>query len=159
RLFSLPSFVRLGFGIFKILIAACVAGIGLYGEREVILSLVGVEAPQLATFLVDILYDTTLQIAIALLILAVLDYAFQWWKHEQDLRMTTEEIREEMNNLQGDPQVIARRRQVQRQLALNRLSSTVPKADVVITNPTELAVALQYDAETMAAPIVLAKGA
>ena len=95
----------------------------------------------------------------ALFVLAMLDYGFQRWKHEQDLRMTPQEVREEMRNLQGDPQVIARRRSVQRQLALNRLAQAVPKADVVVTNPTELAVAMQYDAETMAAPIVVAKGA
>jgi flagellar biosynthetic protein FlhB len=73
--------------------------------------------------------------------------------------MTTQEVREEMKDLQGDPQIIARRRAVQRQLVLNRLSTAVPKADVVVTNPTELAVAIQYDPEEMAAPIVVAKGA
>jgi flagellar biosynthetic protein FlhB len=88
-----------------------------------------------------------------------LDYAFQWWKQEQDLRMTPQEVREEMKDLQGDPQVIARRRSVQRQLALSRLSTMVPKGDVTITNPTELAVTIQYDPATMKAPIVVAKGA
>jgi len=94
-----------------------------------------------------------------LLVLAVFDYAFQRWKHEQNLKMTTQEVREEMKSLQGDPQVIARRRTVQRQLALNRMGSTVPESDVVVTNPTELAIALRYDPETMLAPIVQAKGA
>jgi flagellar biosynthetic protein FlhB len=64
-----------------------------------------------------------------------------------------------MRNLQGDPQIISRRRAVQRQLVLNRLGKTVPRADVVITNPTELAVAIQYDATTMNAPVLVAKGA
>jgi flagellar biosynthetic protein FlhB len=68
-------------------------------------------------------------------------------------------MREEIKQQQGDPQVASRRRQVQRQLAMNRLSSVVPTADVIVTNPTELAIALQYDPEKMAAPIVLAKGA
>ena len=68
-------------------------------------------------------------------------------------------MREEMKTLQGDPQVIARRRQIQRQLVSNRLKTAVPQADVVITNPTELAVAVKYDIQTMAAPIVVAKGA
>jgi flagellar biosynthetic protein FlhB len=88
-----------------------------------------------------------------------LDYAFQWRKHEQDLRMTTQELREEMKTLQGDPQVQARRRTVQRQLVLHRLQTAVPKADVVITNPTELAVAIKYDPQEMPAPVVVAKGA
>jgi flagellar biosynthetic protein FlhB len=73
--------------------------------------------------------------------------------------MTNQEVREELKDLQGDPQVIARRRSVQRQLAMNRLSTAVPKGDVTITNPTELAVTIQYDPETMKAPIVVAKGA
>jgi flagellar biosynthetic protein FlhB len=64
-----------------------------------------------------------------------------------------------MKNLQGDPQIISRRRAIQRQMALNRVGDKVPKADVVVTNPTELAVAIQYDPEKMAAPIVIAKGA
>ena len=102
---------------------------------------------------------TCLKIGAALLVLALLDYGFQWWKHEQDLRMTTQEMREELKTLQGDPQIAARRKAVQRQLALNRIGTAVPKASVVVTNPTELAIAIQYDIETMAAPIVVAKGA
>jgi flagellar biosynthetic protein FlhB len=73
--------------------------------------------------------------------------------------MTQQEVREEMKNLQGDPQVISRRRMMQRQMALNRMGQSVPKADVVITNPTELAIAIQYNPQEMAAPIVIAKGA
>ena len=103
--------------------------------------------------------DTCLKIGIALLILAIFDYGYQRWKHEQDLRMTTQEVREEFKMLQGDPHMAARRRQVQRQLVMHRLKSSVPKADVVVTNPTELAVAIQYDPDTMEAPIVVAKGA
>jgi flagellar biosynthetic protein FlhB len=93
------------------------------------------------------------------LVLALLDYLFQRWKHESDLRMTHQELREELKNYQGDPQITARRRAVQRQLVLHRLASAVPKADVVITNPTELSVAVQYDPVEMLAPIVVAKGA
>ena len=73
--------------------------------------------------------------------------------------MTDEELREEMKMMNGDPQIVARRRAVQRQLAMNRVQSAVPEADVVITNPTELAIAIQFDPETMPAPVVLAKGA
>ena len=83
-----------------------------------------------------------MKIGVALLVLSILDYAFQRWKYERDLRMTPQEMREEMKNLEGNPQMIARRRQVQRQLAMHRLSDAVPKANVVITNPTELAVAV-----------------
>ncbi len=159
RIFSLSNAVRLVMGLFKVLIVSMVAFWSLYHRRDEILGISGLDLPQIAAFIVDITLWTSLKIAMALLILAILDYAYQRWKHEQDLRMTQQEVREEMKNLQGDPQVIARRRQVQRQLALHRISSAVPKADVVVTNPTELAVAIQYDATTMRAPIVVAKGA
>lgn len=159
RLFSLSNVVKLAFGIFKILVIATVAFVSLYNERDTILGLTGLAVPQIALYMVQILFWTALKIGVALLILALLDYCFQRWKYEQDIKMTPQEVREEMKNLEGNPQIVARRRQVQRQLALTRLSQAVPKADVVITNPTELAVAIQYDPETMAAPIVVAKGA
>jgi flagellar biosynthetic protein FlhB len=151
--------MRLTFGIFKIAVIAGVAMASLYGERETILGLSGLAVPEIGRYLLEILLWTSLKIGLALFVLAILDFGFQRWKHEQDIRMTTQEVREEMKNLEGNPEVIARRKHVQRQVALTRLSSAVPKADVVVTNPTELAVAIQYEPETMAAPIVVAKGA
>jgi len=159
RLFSLSNVVRLGFGLFKITVVAAVAAWSIWDHHGAILSMTVMPIAQLVAVLSDILLGTCLRIGMALLVLAIFDYAYQRWKHEQDLRMTTQEVREEMKTLQGDPQVLARRRFLQRQLVLNRLQSTVPKADVVVTNPTHLAVAIQYDPETMQAPIVVAKGA
>jgi flagellar biosynthetic protein FlhB len=159
RLFSLPNVMRLTFGIFKVVIIGVVALFAIYKRREEILALSAFDIAQIAWFTWDLCFWTCAKIGLALFILAIVDYAFQWWQHEQDMKMTPQEVREEMRNLQGDPAVLARRRGVQRQLALNRIPKAVPKADVVVTNPTELAVALQYDAATMAAPIVVAKGA
>lgn len=159
RIFSLAGLMRLAFGIFKILVIAAVAFVCLYHERETILGLTSMAIPQIAEYLLELIVWTALKIGVALLVLAILDYAFQRWKFEQDLKMTSQEVREEMKNLEGDPQVAARRRVVQRQLALNRLDQSVPKADVVVTNPTELAIAIQYEPDTMAAPVVVAKGA
>jgi flagellar biosynthetic protein FlhB len=159
RLFSLANLVRLVMGLLKMALVGSVAYVSLYGQREKILGLAGMSVPEIASFLVEIIVWTSIKIAFALLVLAVLDYGFQWWKHERDLRMTTQEVREELKNLEANPQMVARRRQVQRQLAMHRISAAVPKADAVITNPTELAIAVQYDAEKMAAPIVVAKGA
>ena len=159
RIFSLANAVKLLFGIFKIIVVASVAYYSLYNRRDEILMVAALEIRQLAGFIVDITLWTSLKIAAALVILSVLDYGFQKWKHEQDLKMTHQEIREEIKEQNGDPQMAARRRQVQRQLVLNRLSTAVPKADVIVTNPTELAIAIQYDHDRMAAPIVVAKGA
>lgn len=159
RILSMQGVVRLGFGLFKILVVSVVAGAVLYRRRVDVLTASELEVADLARFLIDVSLSTALWVGGALLILAILDYAFQRWRHEQDLRMTHQEIREEMKSLQGDPSVIARRRAIQRQMALNRIGDKVPKADVVVTNPTELAVAIQYDPLTMAAPVVVAKGA
>jgi len=159
RIFSLPNAVHLGFGLLKVGLVCAVAGWSLWGERDRLMTLMDQSSGEIAVYLASVLFWTCLKIGAALLILALFDYSFLWWKHESDLRMTTQELREELKTQQGDPQIAARRKQVQRQLVMNRLTSTVPKADVVVTNPTELAVALQYDPEKMAAPIVIAKGA
>lgn len=159
RLFSMNSAMRLVLGIFKILVVATVALGTLSLRYDEILGATNLEVGPLAVFLADVVFWTILYVALALLILALIDYAFQRWKFEQDIRMTTQEVREEFKTLQGDPQILARRKQVQRQLTLNRLEQTVPEADVIATNPTELAVAIKYDFETMPAPVVVAKGA
>ena len=159
RIFSLPGVMRLAFGLVKLVIVATVALVSLYNQRTAILGLSALSVGQIALFTAQVLIWTGVKIGVALLVLSILDYAFQRWKYERDLRMTPQEMREEMKNLEGNPQMIARRRQVQRQLAMHRLTDAVPKADVVITNPTELAIAVQYLPDTMAAPIVVAKGA
>jgi flagellar biosynthetic protein FlhB len=159
RIFSLDGVVRLGFGLFKIAVIATVAAICLWKERTVVVELVGQTLPVVAAYLAQTVLWISMKVGVALLILAVFDFGYQYWRHEQDLKMTPQEVREELRNLEGDPQIVARRRAVQRQLVMNRLSSAVPKADVVITNPTELAIAIQYNPEKMAAPVVVAKGA
>lgn len=159
RLFSLPNVVRLLFGIFKLAVVASVAAAYLASQVDSIRNLGSLLPAEIASFLAELLIWTTIRLGLALLVLALLDVGFQYWKHEQDLKMTPQELREELRNLEGDPQIAARRKVVQRQLMLNRVNQAVPKADVVVTNPTELAVALKYDPETMAAPVVVAKGA
>jgi flagellar biosynthetic protein FlhB len=159
RIFSMASAVQLAFGCFKIAVVAAVAWWSLSSRKDELLGLAALELPQIAGLMTEVMLWTSIKVCVALFLLALMDYLYQHWRHEQQLKMTPQEVREEMKNLQGNPEVIARRRNVQRQLAMSRLKSAVPKADVVITNPTELAVAIQYDMATMAAPIVVAKGA
>lgn len=159
RIFSVTGFARLGFGMFKVLIVATVSSVVLWLNAGKVLESGSLAIGEYAVLLSQVTLQTLFWVGAALFLLALADYAVQKWKHEQDLKMSHQEIKEEMKTMQGDPQMAARRRQVQRQMAMNRMGDTVPKADVVVTNPTELAVALQYDPETMAAPVVLAKGA
>jgi flagellar biosynthetic protein FlhB len=159
RIFSITGVGRLGFGLFKVIVIAGVAGLVIWSRRDDVIRASGLDVAQLGAFLADVALKVVLWTALALVILALFDYGLQWWKQEQDLKMTHQEVREEMKDMQGDPQIAARRRQIQRQMAMSRASNEVPKADVIVTNPTELAVAIQYDPLEMAAPVVVAKGA
>lgn len=103
-------------------------------------------------------FSISLRLAVALFIIALLEYAYQWWKLEQELKMTKEEVKEEMRRMEGDPKIKARRRQLAIARMREQLKKNVPAADVVVTNPTHFAVALKYDVSSMAAPRVVAKG-
>ncbi len=159
RLFSMQNTARLGFGLMKVGLVAIILVMGVVYEWDKIMQTAGMSLHDVAIFVWQVTVSLVKKTAFALAILAILDFGFQKWKHEQDLMMTDQEIRDEIKNTQGDPQIKGRRRRVQRQLATQRLQSDVPKADVVVTNPTELAIAIQYDPLTMKAPIVIAKGA
>ena len=93
-----------------------------------------------------------------LTVLAAADYGYQRWQFERGLRMTKQQVKDEMRNMEGDPKIKMRRRQIAHQMATKKLKKDVPTADVVVTNPTEFAVALKYDQSTMHAPRVVAKG-
>lgn len=97
-------------------------------------------------------------VAILLLILSIPDYIYQKYEHEKQIRMSKKEVKDEHKNMEGDPKIKSKRRQKQMELATQRMMQEVPKADVVITNPTHFAVALKYDGTKMAAPVVVAKG-
>ncbi|HTN76487.1 MAG TPA: EscU/YscU/HrcU family type III secretion system export apparatus switch protein, partial [Pirellulaceae bacterium] len=159
RIFSSSNVMRLVFGLIKIAVIISVAVWCLWGRHNEILALIGLEVGQIGGYVPHTLLWIGMKIGFAMLLIAMLDYGYQKWKFEKDLMMTTEEVKEEMKNTQGDPHVIARRKTVQRQMVMNRMKSTVPKADVIVTNPTELAIAIHYDYDTMPAPVVVAKGA
>lgn len=159
RMFSLSSFMRLAFGLMKVGIVSAVAYYAVMQWYEIVLSMSELALPVLASTLFRCCVDTGLWIGGALLVLAILEYAYQWWKYEQDLSMSDQEMRDEIKESQGDPQMAMRRKMIQQKMAMARISKEVPKADAVITNPTELAIAIRFDPKTMPAPVVVAKGA
>jgi len=112
---------------------------------------------QIFAFTGTAIFSISMKILIGYVVIAVLDYAFQRWDYEQSMMMTRQEVREELKQTEGDPLLRARIRSVQREMARRRMMAEVPKADVVVTNPTEIAVALSYTSN-MAAPVVVAKG-
>ena len=106
----------------------------------------------------DMLWNLAMRLALMLLVMAFADYFYQKWDFEKSIRMSKKEIKDEYKQMEGDPQVKQKIRQKQREMAKQRMMAEVPKADVVITNPTHIAVALAYNRELMKAPQVLAKG-
>lgn len=159
RLLSLRALALAAAGVLKVAAVALVVWLNL--RRALPASGVLAEAdPRAILYLAaGFTWRLTLEVALALLAIAILDYLFQRWQYEQDLRMTREEVREELKRMEGDPTIRSRRRQIHRQIAYQRMMAAVPEAEVVITNPTELAVALAYDGARDAAPVVVAKGA
>jgi flagellar biosynthetic protein FlhB len=109
-------------------------------------------------FLLSISYKVIFRIALVLVFLAILDYLYQRYEYERSLKMTKQEIKEEHKQSEGDPQIKARVRSLQREMARRRMMQEVPKATVVVTNPTSIAIALKYEPQEMQTPKVIAKG-
>ena len=160
RIFSMQSVMRLLMGIAKIIICGIVAYFAIRNDIGNILGLTEYDEKQIAAFLVTMLLKVALQIAVALVILALLDFMYQKWKFNQDLRMTDQELKDEMKNTLGNPEIRSRRRQMQQELVRNQQSiQGASDADFVVANPTHVAVAVKFDKDTMHTPIVVAKGA
>ncbi len=158
RLFSTRVLMQMVMNLLKLTVVSAVAYSAISSRLDEIVLAIGVGGWHQVVVLSRVLYDVGLQLALVLFVVALLDYIWQRYKHERDLRMTKEEIKEEMRRMEGDPIVKSRRRKMQFAAAMQRIRRAVPKADVIVTNPTELAIAIQYDAEKMTAPTVVAKG-
>jgi flagellar biosynthetic protein FlhB len=150
--------MQLVMSLLKLTFVACVAYSAVHGKLDLILSTQNKEFIGIFALGAQIVYSVGLRIGAVLLILAILDYAWQRFRNEQKLKMSKQEIKEEMRRMEGDPQVKSRRRQIALARITQGIRQNVPTADVIVTNPTEFAVALKYDSDTMHAPKVVAKG-
>lgn len=159
RLFSLSGSVRGVVALGKVVAIALVAYLVLRGRGVEIASLGDHRLAAGTARAWSMVVHLGLALAGTLVVLGVADYAYQRWRHEQALLMTRQELKDDLKREEGDPQVKARIRKLQREAARKRMMQDVPTATVVVTNPTHLAVALRYQAGTMAAPQVVAKGA
>jgi flagellar biosynthetic protein FlhB len=159
RLVDARAGVRLIMSLAKVGLILGVASWIIRSDLEQILGLAQLEIRQLFMVCAELVFLLALKLSLLLLVLAIADYAFQRWQRERDLRMSKQEIKEEMKRMDGDPLVKQRRARVARQLALQRVGQAVPQADVIVTNPTHFAIALKYNSDEMRAPKVVAKGA
>lgn len=158
RLFSWNSLAELVKALMKGGLIAGVAGWMIWHQREGILGLAVEPLDAAMAHFGQITLLTFLAAAAAFGVIVLLDVPFQIWQYHRGLRMTKQEIRQESKEMEGDPQIKARIRSLQREAARRRMMQAVPKADVVVTNPMHFAVALKYEEKAMAAPLVVAKG-
>jgi flagellar biosynthetic protein FlhB len=158
RIFSVRSLVELVKSIIKLVLVGYI----VYSEytKEIMnftrLSDMNLKAS--SAFIGTVTLNVVFKVVVWLVVLAVADYIFQKLQLEKQLRMSKEEVKQEHKDSEGDPQLKGKIKQKQRQMSMARMMQVLPRADVVITNPTHFAVALQYDASTMSAPMVIAKG-
>lgn len=158
KMFSVRSLFELAKSIIKVILVSWVAYSSIKGEFTDVLKLMDLEAGQIAAYLIDTALKIAVKICFFLLIIAGVDYFFQWRRYEKDIRMSKQEIKEEYKQIEGNPEIKSRIKRKQREISMRRMLSEVPKADVVITNPTHYAVAIKYEPQKMSAPYVVAKG-
>ncbi len=159
RLFSRRSVVEVVKSLLKVMLIGWVAASTVKGHFNEALVLVDTSAAITLSYLAKVSTLILAKVCAILIFLAILDFAYTKYEMEEKMKMTKQEIKEEHKETEGDPHIKAQIRAIQHQMARKRMMAEVPRADVVITNPTHLSVAIRYDSGKMAAPIIIAKGA
>jgi len=159
RLVNARSMVRLLTSIVKLIVISLVAWHYLWGQLDELAGLRWAWSGPMLGAIARIILGLMTRIGIALLIVALADVFYQKWKYKHDLMMTRQEVKQERRDTEGSPEVKGRIRRIQYETAARRMLQEVPKASVVLVNPTHVAVALRYEAKTMEAPVLVAKGA
>ena len=158
RVFATHGLMELGKALALVLCVGYLAGSILYQEIEALQRTAGMEPRQILGVFGSIVLRIALRVGIFLAILGLADYLFKRYRHSQDLMQSKEEVKRDFKDMEGQPLVKSRIRQMQRELAKQRTMQAVATADVVVTNPTEYAVALKYEVKEMSAPRLVAKG-
>lgn len=159
KLFSKKTLVELPKSIIKLIIVGAIAFITVKQELSNVFLAMDMTTQEILSYIGAVSLKILLRTMWALIALAILDYIFQKYDYEESLKMSKEEVKDELKQREGDPKVKRRIRSIQYQMARRRMMEAVPRADVVVTNPNHLAVALEYNKEKMSAPTVVAKGA
>jgi flagellar biosynthetic protein FlhB len=159
KIFSIRTLSELGKSLLKLTIVGWVAFSTLQEEFPNFVPLIYQDGWAILSWLGHTSWKVTIRCCMVIAVLAILDYFYQKWEYERNLKMSKQEIKDEYKQTEGDPMVKSRIRSIQREMARRRMMQEVPKADVVITNPEHLAIALRYDSAKMKAPKIVAKGA
>jgi len=158
KLLSLSSTVKLGISVVKIIFIGGIVYLYLHNKIESLATFQWVPTSQMLGVIGALILGVLIRICIGLLIIGLIDLIYQKWKYTDELKMTKQEIKDERRAADTAPEVKRHLRQKQFEFAMRRMLQDVPKASVVLVNPTHVAVALQYEADTMPAPVVIAKG-
>ena len=158
KMFSLRNFVELFKNLLKTSILLALLWQLLKGDLIPISRMMSMQPAAAAVQMLSMIYDLVEKVCLTFAVVAFFDFLYQRWEYEKSLKMTKEEVKEEFKQTEGNPQIKGRIRNVQRQMAMSRMMQKVPQADVIIRNPTHVAVALRYDPEKNRAPVVIAKG-
>ncbi len=158
RVFSLKGLLELLKALAKFLLVGSATGLVLWTSLDSFLGLSQMELGKAVSEMGSLIGGSFVLIASTLILIAMIDVPFQLWEHKRQLKMSRQEVREEMKDTEGRPEVKGRIRNLQREIAQRRMMEEIPKADVIVTNPTHYAIALRYDQENMLAPEVVAKG-
>lgn len=158
RMFSAKSLMELAKAIGKVSVIMVVAVLLLKNQQSNIVHLADLSIRQSLVEALSIMGMAAILLSASTIVIAAIDIPFQIWETTRKLKMSLQEIKDEMKDSEGKPEVKGRIRQLQREMANNRMMSAVPEADVIITNPTHFSVALKYDPATMSTPLVVAKG-
>jgi len=159
NLINTKTLVKLVVSIFKLVFVSLIVLIYLSDKKDTMMGLRWAWSMQILSVIAKITFGLCIRVCIALLVIAIGDTIYQKWRYIQDLKMTRQEVKQERRDTDGSPEVKSRIRRIQLQMAMKQMLHEVPKANVVLVNPTHIAVALRYEAKTMEAPKMVAKGA
>jgi flagellar biosynthesis protein FlhB len=159
QIFNVKSLVALLVSMLKLILISIIVWVYLNGQIDTLMKLRWAWSTQIISTTAGIIFGVTIRICIALLVLAIAETIYQKWQYIENLKMTKEEVKRENKDIEGSPETKSRIRKIQMQMSFKRMLQEVPKAKVVLVNPTHFAVAIKYDQATMDAPMVVAKGA
>jgi len=158
RIFSKNTVMELFKSLFKVGIISILSYFTIMSHWKEIPPLMGLGVGQILSFMGFVALEIIFQVLLMMIFLSLIDFAFQRFTYRENLRMTKQEVKEERKETDGNPQIKQRIRTVQMEMARKRMMAAVPDADVVVTNPTHISIAIKYDSEKNSAPAVVAKG-
>lgn len=158
KMFSLKNVVELLKNLIKVAVLVIILYVVLKDDFVAVVRTMDMDLAVSTAFMLSMALDMVLKVVLVFVVIAAFDYLYQWWEYERQIKMSKQEVKEELKQTEGNPEIKGRIRNLQRQRARSRMMQAVPGADVIIRNPTHFAVALKYDIDRDAAPVVIAKG-